>query len=215
MESYKIDVRHMTEQEKKDVQNAFFMLGYKWRGSEATYKHLDKPFYFAEVGTILYCDAAEYFFNDKDCEDNKVITYKELMTLAYGDNMMNTQKAAFTKSELKDGMFVRLSNGNIYIHTKGNLLSASGWMPVESYKDNLKHSYDDDWSISHVMELKHNSEKLGYGFSKIGDFEYKYIWKRSEQTEQKKQLTELKAAQEQLLLQAKEIADKIDALQQS
>lgn len=210
MQKYKIDVRSLTEQQKKDVQEAFFRLGYKWRGSETNYKHLDSNFYFAEEGTILYCNDADYFFNDEDCKDNEQITYTELMTLTYGDSTMNK----FTKADLKDGMFIRLRNEKIYILTQGNLLNGLGWMSLESYNVDLKHTYDDDWSIVEAMELKHNSNKLGYGFSKIEDFEYNSIWKRPEQTQQQKQLAELKTAQEELLLKAKEIGDKIVALQQ-
>lgn len=188
----------MTEQEKKDVQKAFFEMGYKWRGRESTYQELDKPFYFAEGHNILYCSGADYFFNHKDCEDNKEITYKELMTLAYGEDTMSTQKE-FTKSELKDGMVVVYRDGDERYVFGDTLFLLHEGLGAQLYRFNedLTHL---EYETMDIVEVKYMGESL---------------WKRSEQTEQQKQLAELKAAQEQLLLQAKEISDKIDALQQS
>lgn len=212
MKAYKIDVRNLTEQQKKDVQDAFFSLGYKWSLFDTNHGHLDKEFYYADAhGSLWYGRTEHYFYKDSDVSLHNIITYTELMQLGKGKTMFT--KADFTKSSLKDGMFIRLRNEKIFILTQGNLLNGSGWMPLESYNVDLKHP-DDSWSIMEAMELKQNSKKLSYGFSKIEQFEYNSIWQRPEQTEQQKQLSDLKAAQEELLLKAKEIGDKIVALQQ-
>ena len=217
MQAYKIDVRNLTEQQKKDVQNAFFEMGYKWRSREVTHQELDRPFYFAEAGTIMYCEGADFFFNDQDCEDNKQITYTELMQLVNKgeDNMSNN----FTKANLKDGMVVKLRGGCVYSEFSGRFYLVLGTKYVNQqshlygryYSEDLKNKYcsSGEFDIVEVFEIE-----AAYSL----DFEHmelKSIWRRSEQTEQQKQLSELKAAQDQLMLQAKDITDKIAALQQS
>ena len=215
MQAYKIDVRNLTEQQKKDVQNAFFEMGYKWRSREVTHQELDRPFYFAEAGTIMYCEGADFFFNDKDCEDNKQITYTELMQLVnkVEDNMSNN----FTKANLKDGMVVKLRGGceysesgdGLYLVLGDKYSNQMGHVEACGYCDNLTSYSFISFDIVEVFEVECASVLV------ITQMKLKSIWKRSEQTGQLKQLSELKAAQEQLMLQAKDIADKIAALQQS
>lgn len=207
MQEYKIDVRALTEQQKKDVQDAFFKLGYSWGTDSEVVLFLDKDYYYAEGdGGMTYGITWEVYCNNSNYTK---ITYKDLMTLAYGDSTMK----AFTKADLKDGMFVRLTNGNIYLKVKGNLFSHCGFMELCCYDENLNRP-DKNWSVAEVMEIAESAGDVSLGFEKMDKFNYRSIWKRSEQTEQQKQLVELKAAQEELLLKAQEINDKIVAMQQ-
>ena len=216
MQAYKIDVRNMTEQEKKDVQNAFFMLGYTWYFGQQ-YEWLSAKSYFTYPNGSLTASLnnKDYvsYFNE---HQNKGITYKELMTLAYGDNTMKE----FTKSELKDGMVVKLRGGTSNADKYGGLMlvvgqslqQATEYDRLDEYLDNLKSK---SYAVLDIVEVFEVGDTGRNSLSQIQDWVLKSIWKRPEQTQQQKQLAELKAAQEQLMLQAKDITDKIDALQQS
>lgn len=224
MQAYKIDVRYMTEQEKKDVQNAFFKMGYRWYGNSDKYTQLSAISYYAYLNRSLTADGVDGHNDYKDYvnyfneHQNTEITYTELMTLAYGEDMMNTQTKEFTKADLKDGMVVKLRGGSynadkykgLMLVVGESLQQATEHERLDNYLDDLKSEFYEVLDIVEVFEVI----STGCPLNQIQDWALRSIWKRSEQTQQQKQLAELKAAQEQLLLQAREIADKIDALQQ-
>lgn len=195
MQAYKIDVRKLTEQQKKDVQEAFLEMGYGWRIDGEVIQLLDKDYYYAENdGVMTYGITWEAYCNNNNYTK---ITYKELMTLANKgeDNMPNN----FTKADLKDGMVVVYRDGNERLVYNNKLLTLDGFGGSNLtlfFREDLTSSSGNSMDIMEVMYMGES------------------IWKRSEQTQQQQQLSELKAAQEQLMLQAKDIADKIDALQQ-
>lgn len=49
MQAYKIDVRGTTEQEKKDIQDALFKLGYRWKYGGDLYDLTQAVVYFTST----------------------------------------------------------------------------------------------------------------------------------------------------------------------
>lgn len=208
MQAYKIDVRGTTEQEKKDIQDALFKLGYRWEYSGNSYKLNNPAAYFTSVnGYLTYIseyNTFQYFVEDP----RKEITISELMALAYGVNK------EFTKADLKTGMVVKMRGGSYEADLFGGLclviadclMQSDGHEPLVSYNSSLKHAEQNTFDIVEVFEV---ISTVGRPLEKIQQWDLKSVWKRNELTEQ---LRKLNAEKDKLLLKVKEIDSKITEL---
>lgn len=141
------------------------------------------------------------------------------MVLAYGDDTMNTQTKAFAKSNLKTGMVVRMRGGS-YEADKFNglclvvadcLIQSYDPEPLDCYNNDLSHRSFNQLDIIEVFEV---TSALGKPLEKIEQWGLKSIWKCPEQTRKlKKQIAELNAEKEKLMLQVREIDGKITELE--
>lgn len=209
MQAYKIDVRGTTEQEKKEIQDAFFKLGYRWEYSGNSYRLNSHTAYFTSVnGYLTYISEYNTFQNFVE-DPRKEITVSELMVLTYGANK------EFTKSDLKTGMVVKMRGGS-YEANKYNglclviadcLMQSDGHEPLVSYNSSLKHVIQNTFDIVEVFEVVSTLTKP---LKNIQEWDLKSVWKRNELTEQ---LIKLNAEKDKLLLKVKEIDSKITELE--
>lgn len=210
MQAYKIDVRGTTEQEKKEIQDALFKLGYRWKISGNSYKLDNSAAYFTSVnGDLTFISEWNDFELDFVEDPSKEITISELMALAYGVNK------EFTKSDLKTGMVVKMRGGSYEADLFGGLclviadclMQSDGHEPLVSYNSSLKHAEQNTFDIVEVFEV---ISTVGRPLEKIQQWDLKSIWKRNELTEQ---LRKLSAEKDKLLLKVKEIDSKIAELE--
>lgn len=218
MQAYKIDVRGTTEREKKDIQDALFKLGYRWRDGGNPYNLTQAGVYFTTTSGVL---TYSFMFYENDVRfqfhfdehPNKEITISELMTLAYGENMNKDKE--FTKSDLKTGMVVRMRGGSYEADLFGGLcvviadclIQSNVHEPLETYNNDLIHRSFNQFDIVEVFEV---ISTVGRPLEKIQQWGLKSVWKRNELTEQ---LRKLNAEKDKLLLKVKEIDGKIAELE--
>ena len=116
----------------------------------------------------------------------------------------------FTKSDLKNGMFVQYRNGDFRM-VMDEWLIGDGYSELGVFNDDLKTSYGSESRMDilsiYVIETPHSMSALlrGQGLKKI--------WERNEQTPAQKEIAELKAQITLLQAQMTKLQDQAKALQ--
>lgn len=131
-----IDVSGMTVEQKKEVQDMFFELGYCWHSSGKVYTNLDKcvyanTYFFGGLcGNLL----TGYFAVPK--ETTHLHTFKQLKERVM---LKRKEKNTFTKDMLEAGKHVvECANGNRYLFVGNDiLLGVDGFMTLSRYSQNL------------------------------------------------------------------------------
>lgn len=215
-------VEGMSNEQKTLVQKGFFALGEVWGNGGAKIQHLGE---YAYSNTWYDCDYAGSLKFIRQVDHNYPTTsFTELMILAdmhtqedvvpylnadelikYGIKQgtdMNTS-SGFTKNMLKDGMFVLLRTQDQY--SKGYRLVLndtftyeSGHLLVDSYNDDLTHTFDEDFDVVEVF----TSENITTLNQKSLRDSLTSIWKR--QSPEELQRLEKKAELEKAILDAEE-----------
>lgn len=205
MESYKIDVTEMSEQDKVRVQEAAFKLGYYWGTSKDSVTNLQAGYYYLGRNGILCWDWAssgDYF----DKEYIRQITLQQLLKLAGMEGNMTTKQ--FSKKDLVAGKHVvkfrggsELSDGESGLHLViGNrLVNSSGYNDLSSYDDDLLY-HNKHYDIMEVFEI------VSATSSRVTSMKLKSIWKRSEKSASQIEL-------EKLQQQIAELQDQANKLQ--
>lgn len=97
-----------------------------------------------------------YLTGNNACHENFLT--KEKFKEKIGMNSRTSDKSVFTKDMLKDGMFVKVRNGGIYIKLGSRLLQEGGFLRVGNYKDNLTlTSGIDEFTIDEVFSPEYES----------------------------------------------------------
>jgi hypothetical protein len=204
---YKIDVRDMSEEQKKKVQDAFFKMGYGWsKQCGICYRYLNAGFYYA--GTFVQ---SQLEYDPVECEDyfkrntTKQITYEELMKMA---NMQT-----FTKDDLKTGMILVFKNNEtamVLLDTaNGDIVSGENWFPLKDFSDEELFTEGTSMRSGGVAAVYQPVCNVDFNLAKFDhkSKNYKQIWKREEKSQSQIELEKL----QQQITELQKQADKIKA----
>ena len=92
----------------------------------------------------------------------------------WGEDML--ESAAFSKSDLKDGMVVDIRNGNRYIVINDGLRRNDTWLAINPYLDDLTRKKTKEYDVMKVYTTVGNT--LEYMFD---DLFLKLVWERPEE----------------------------------
>lgn len=206
MKDYKINCVDMSDEQKRLVQDAFFMLGYQYQAISLG-KYYNGEYYFTYSNGSIYRMEGEdvsYFENKNHTE----LTLNELLRLANMEEYMT-----FTKADLKTGMVVKYRGGNSYAHKYNGLslvvgdilMQADEYGQLSTEHDNLLSDYKPDFDIVEVFEVV-SAKSL----ETITNWQLKSLWKRPEPISAQQQairdgIVALEAKQQELIDQAEKI----------
>jgi hypothetical protein len=178
-----IDLRGFSDKKKKEVQDAFFTLGYTWRGTiDEDYPYLDNVALYMTVPNINMTEepSGQLFFsrrpNHGDDYTPYLISYDALMNKAYG---------GFGKSSLQDLDVIVLRSGlklevhfTVMIHMRNNGFNKYGFstfventvVSLDYYDEELRNIEDPAGDIIKVyrdgVEMFNREEKEEDGKAK-------------------------------------------------
>jgi hypothetical protein len=192
---YVINVSDLDDLGRIDIQNKAIELGYRWYGGVVS--SYFNP-YFDEELLILHSNG---IMGQGQTSLKYLENYNSYTKMSAEDFMLLPKKKQFTKSDLKDGMVIvcRDENEGRFLVYGEVLVQVGkewgGWFSnLAKHCEDLSHESTDCLDIVEVLYMNES------------------IWKRDDKPDNSKVISELKAQQEALLLQMKEIDDKINTL---
>lgn len=185
MESYKIDVTEMSEQDKVRVQKAAFKLGYVWSNSKDNVINLQAGYYYLGRDGLLGWDwASSGHYFDKDY--GRQITLQQLLKLAGMENDVTSK--VFSKKDLVAGKHVvELADGSRYLLVNVldkivgfNLLADSKGIHDNWYtylEEDLVYPYNKDLSVVAIYKVVNIDV-----YFQCSDRNIELIWQRTEKS---------------------------------
>lgn len=209
MESYKIDVTEMSEQDKVRVQKAAFKLGYVWSNSKDNVINLQVGYYYLGRDGLLGWDwASSWYYFDKDY--GRQITLQQLLKLAGMEDCMTTKQ--FSKKDLVAGKHVvELADGSRYLLVNvldkiiGFNLQADSKGVHDSWytylEEGLVYPYNEDLNVVAVYKVISINV-----YCQCSESNIELVWQRTE-----KSATQIEL--EKLQQQIAELQDQVNKLQ--
>lgn len=150
--------------------------GYKWNGNELPTKYdpylTERRASNLPIVIKLWSDKTITYATNVDyCNE-----FEGTITL---EKYIKETKMNFKKSDLKDGMIVKLRDNGLRFVFKNKLLYGNGYADLNNYEDDLTHICNNDLDIMVVYDIEEiNSLDLGYDV--VGEIP---TWKREEVVE--------------------------------
>lgn len=160
----KIVVHCKTEKEAINFCKHMNEHGFKWGNGES---------YLEFTHYCKYGKDTCYFSNGCFC-DYKYYDNQRYKILEWSD-YMKTENNEFTKTDLKDAMFVIFRNGEIYVVVGNYLIGIDGWDSLCNYRDDLCNKHAECLDIIKVGKLK-----SGMPLMRVIQDNLDIIWERKE-----------------------------------